>query len=156
MAAWQRTNLFLSSNRRTVLTQWSSSTQSMMPVSSNRVWPIRTTVRRITSTSTTRSSEIRTSETLGGLLFWSSKFYWNFDDRNSRFRRDHRLIETNFFSHRDPNVFWYESYYVMVLAAGDRVQFYNSTNLKDWEFLSEFGNNPGQGERRGVWVRCFY
>lgn len=53
---------------------------------------------------------------------------------------------------RDPNVIWYNNqYYVLVLAAGDRVQFYNSTNLIDWEFMSEFGNNPGQGERRGVW-----
>ena len=44
----------------------------------------------------------------------------------------------------------------MVLAAGDRVQFYNSTNLLNWELLSEFGYNPGQGEKKGVWVSYFF
>ena len=37
----------------------------------------------------------------------------------------------------------------MVLVAGDRVEFYNSTNLKDWEYLSEFGKN--RGSHGGVW-----
>jgi fructan beta-fructosidase len=37
----------------------------------------------------------------------------------------------------------------MILAAGDRVMFYNSRNLKNWTKLSEFG--VGEGTHGGVW-----
>ena len=37
----------------------------------------------------------------------------------------------------------------MVLAAGDRVMFYSSGNLKDWKKETEFGN--GLGAHGGVW-----
>ena len=42
---------------------------------------------------------------------------------------------------RDPKVVWHEQSqkWVLVLAAHDRVKFYSSTNLIDWEFLSDFG-----------------
>lgn len=42
---------------------------------------------------------------------------------------------------RDPKVVWHEASkaWKMVLAAYDRVQFYSSPNLKDWELVSEFG-----------------
>lgn len=52
---------------------------------------------------------------------------------------------------RDPKVFWHETTqkWVMVLAAHDRVMIYGSTNLKEWEFLSEFGQNVGNHD--GVW-----
>ncbi|WP_336785181.1 glycoside hydrolase family 32 protein [Paenibacillus sp. MMO-177] len=52
---------------------------------------------------------------------------------------------------RDPKVFWYEQmqHWVMVLAAGDRVQFYTSYDLKSWTFASEFGMEEGSHE--GVW-----
>lgn len=29
--------------------------------------------------------------------------------------------------------------------------FYSSTDLKNWEYLSEFGANPEQGSHGGVW-----
>ena len=50
---------------------------------------------------------------------------------------------------RDPKVFWYEpdSKWVMVLAVGDHLRFYSSTNLKDWQYLSSFS----AGSREGVW-----
>lgn len=52
---------------------------------------------------------------------------------------------------RDPKVVWDEDHnkWVMVLAAGDRIMFYESKNLKDWNLLSEFGQSIGG--HGGVW-----
>ncbi len=52
---------------------------------------------------------------------------------------------------RDPKVMWYEPTreWVMTLAEGDHVSFYNSKNLKSWEKTGEFGKN--QGSHGGVW-----
>jgi len=52
---------------------------------------------------------------------------------------------------RDPKVIWYSDTkkWIMTLAAGDRVQFYSSDNLKTWALLSEFG--AGIGAHGGVW-----
>ncbi|PTV93481.1 levanase [Halanaerobium saccharolyticum] len=57
-------------------------------------------------------------------------------------------VKTDF---RDPKVFWHQKTkkWVMVLVAGDRVEFYNSSNLKDWKYLSEFGSK--RGSHGGVW-----
>ena len=52
---------------------------------------------------------------------------------------------------RDPKVFWHaaQKEWVMVIAAGDRVHFYTSPNLKEWTFESEFG--AVEGSHDGVW-----
>ncbi|MDC7994260.1 glycoside hydrolase family 32 protein [Altibacter sp. HG106] len=52
---------------------------------------------------------------------------------------------------RDPKVFWHEedSQWVMVLVAGDHTKFYKSYNLKEWEWMSDFGKT--QGAHGGVW-----
>jgi len=52
---------------------------------------------------------------------------------------------------RDPKVFWHEDSekWIMIFAAGDRVKLYNSPNLIDWEFLSDFGKSLGA--HGGVW-----
>lgn len=52
---------------------------------------------------------------------------------------------------RDPKVMWYEprKKWVMSLATKDRITFYSSINLKDWEKESEFGENIGA--HGGVW-----
>jgi levanase/fructan beta-fructosidase len=52
---------------------------------------------------------------------------------------------------RDPKITWdaIHQQWLMVLAAGDKVQFYISKNLKDWEKQSEFGK--GIGAHGGVW-----
>lgn len=52
---------------------------------------------------------------------------------------------------RDPKVFWNETtgLWNMVLAAGQEVRFYSSPNLKEWAYLSSFGQD--RGCHSGVW-----
>lgn len=50
---------------------------------------------------------------------------------------------------RDPKVIRFQDNWIMVLAAGDEVQFYSSTNLKEWNYESSFGK--GWGCHDGVW-----
>lgn len=46
---------------------------------------------------------------------------------------------------RDPKVFWYEPQqkWVMIVSADKNMRFYASTNLKDWKYMSEFGQGYG-------------
>ncbi len=46
---------------------------------------------------------------------------------------------------RDPKVFWHEptSRWIMPLACGQGMEFFSSSNLKDWQFESRFGDNYG-------------
>ncbi|XP_054152519.1 levanase-like [Oppia nitens] len=50
---------------------------------------------------------------------------------------------------RDPKIFKYNDYYVIVLAAGDHVMLYKSTNMKDWQLIQQFG--LGQGSHAATW-----
>ncbi len=52
---------------------------------------------------------------------------------------------------RDPKVIWHAptGKWIMVVAVYDRVHFYTSPDLKQWEFASEFGAD--QGSHAGVW-----
>tara|TARA_R110002051_G_scaffold4043_7_gene21459 strand:- start:2265 stop:3848 length:1584 start_codon:yes stop_codon:yes gene_type:complete len=52
---------------------------------------------------------------------------------------------------RDPKVFWNEKTesWTLLLVAGDHVQIWNSSNLKEWKKVSEFGKD--QGAHGGVW-----
>ena len=52
---------------------------------------------------------------------------------------------------RDPKVFWDTSTqkWILILVAGDYAMFYNSDNLIDWTYLSEFGRD--RGAHGGVW-----
>jgi fructan beta-fructosidase len=52
---------------------------------------------------------------------------------------------------RDPKVFWHlqSDHWVMSLAVANRIQFYRSKNLKDWELTGEFGREHGNHD--GVW-----
>lgn len=53
---------------------------------------------------------------------------------------------------RDPKVFWYapENKWVMIVSADKNMRFYTSKNLKEWEYMSEwgagFGPQPNQFE----------
>ncbi len=50
---------------------------------------------------------------------------------------------------RDPKVIWHEETerWVMVFSARDRVKFYTSPDLKNWEFASDFGSGQGSPGR---------
>jgi len=52
---------------------------------------------------------------------------------------------------RDPHVQWFEptQRWIMTLVATDHVEFYSSSNLKDWNYESDFG--VGTGAHGGVW-----
>lgn len=52
---------------------------------------------------------------------------------------------------RDPKVSWdaIHNQWILVLAAGNKSMFYRSTNLIDWEYLSDFGENIGA--HGGIW-----
>ncbi|WP_339660320.1 glycoside hydrolase family 32 protein [uncultured Polaribacter sp.] len=52
---------------------------------------------------------------------------------------------------RDPKIVWdsIHNKWLMVLAAGQRIMFYSSSNLKDWKLESDFGD--GIGGHDGVW-----
>lgn len=52
---------------------------------------------------------------------------------------------------RDPHVFWNAEagFWNMILAAGQEMQIYSSSNLKDWKYESSFGHE--YGSHGGVW-----
>ena len=52
---------------------------------------------------------------------------------------------------RDPKVSWNASLqkWIMVLAVGQKVEFYSSANLIKWDYLSDFGRDAGA--HGGVW-----
>lgn len=52
---------------------------------------------------------------------------------------------------RDPKIVWDSIHekWLMVLAAGQKIMFYSSSNLKDWKLESDFGD--GLGAHGGVW-----
>lgn len=52
---------------------------------------------------------------------------------------------------RDPKVFWDEqsNQWTMALACQQEIRFYGSPNLKEWTYLSSFGE--GYGAHGGVW-----
>ncbi|MGY6742300.1 MAG: glycoside hydrolase family 32 protein [Cecembia sp.] len=52
---------------------------------------------------------------------------------------------------RDPKVFWHEDSerWIMSLSVMDKISFYSSSNLIDWEYLSDF--NPSWAAYGGVW-----
>lgn len=52
---------------------------------------------------------------------------------------------------RDPKVFWHEGTkrWIMAVSTDQSVTFYGSTNLRQWQWLSRFGD--GQGLHAAVW-----
>jgi sucrose-6-phosphate hydrolase SacC (GH32 family) len=64
------------------------------------------------------------------------------------------VLDFNLANFRDPKVFWYSKddtgYWVMAVVVSDKykVQFYNSSDLIQWNYLSEFGN---AGTLHDIW-----
>ena len=61
------------------------------------------------------------------------------------------IITSNAPDFRDPKVFWYEGTHrwIMMLAVGQEMQIWSSSNLKDWQKESSFGSE--YGNHGGVW-----
>ena len=70
----------------------------------------------------------------------------------SKYAANPVLASAVFRDFRDPKVIWHAptKSWVMTLAAGDRILFYGSSNLKQWRPLSEFGagGDGAHGEGR--------
>ena len=51
---------------------------------------------------------------------------------------------------RDPKVFWYEpeQKWIMIVSADKEMRFYSSLNLKDWEYMSGWGEGYGVQPRQ--------
>ena len=51
---------------------------------------------------------------------------------------------------RDPKVFWYEpeQKWIMIVSADKEMRFYSSQNLKDWDFMSGWGEGYGVQPRQ--------
>lgn len=62
------------------------------------------------------------------------------------------VIDLNMADFRDPKVFWHEASHKWVMTVSipleRKLRFYGSSNLKEWELLSEFG--PA-GAVKGIW-----
>ncbi len=61
------------------------------------------------------------------------------------------LSDTSYPDFRDPKVFWHDTAqeWIMSLATGQTISFYQSANLREWVKVSEFGE--GIGSHGGVW-----
>lgn len=61
------------------------------------------------------------------------------------------VIVSNTPDFRDPKIFWNEEIgkWNMILAEGQHMKIYSSSNLKDWTYESDFGE--GYGNHDGVW-----
>lgn len=69
----------------------------------------------------------------------------------STYEKNPVWADASFVDSRDPKVRWYAptSRWIMTLATGQTVTFYESKDLKKWDKLSDFGT--GVGAHGGVW-----
>ena len=78
---------------------------------------------------------------------------YSLDNGRSFTKYEHNpvIANPNIADFRDPKVFWYapQRKWIMSLATSQTITFYASKNLKEWERLSEFGQNIGA--HTGVW-----
>ena len=70
------------------------------------------------------------------------------DDGRTYTKYEHNPILTPFDGlkdFRDPKVFWYEpdKKWIMIVSADKNMRFYSSTDLKEWTYLSQFGEGYG-------------
>jgi fructan beta-fructosidase len=92
-------------------------------------------------------------EKAGTNLFQNQNIAYSLDEGSSwvKYRGNPVLKTPGLKDFRDPKVSWYpdQKKWIMVLAAGDRIMFYSSKDLKTWNKESEFGAHTGA--HGGVW-----
>lgn len=76
---------------------------------------------------------------------------YSVDDGNNwtQYERNPIIPNKTLKDFRDPNIVKRNGTFYMVLAAGDRIIFYSSKDLKNWKKLSDFGER--RGDKSGVW-----
>lgn len=74
---------------------------------------------------------------------------YSIDGLNFQFYKNNPVLDIGSNSFRDPQVFWYEpsAAWIMVVTHPHlhKISFYKSANLKEWTYLSEFGNQGATG-----------
>ena len=92
-------------------------------------------------------------EKAGASDFQSQGFAYSLDKgRTWKKYKNNPVIKNNGIKDfRDPKVFWHQqsSLWIMTLAVANKVEFYKSKNLKDWEYSGSFGEKDGS--HGGVW-----
>jgi fructan beta-fructosidase len=92
-------------------------------------------------------------ERRGGIDFQNQSIAYSLDDGQTwvKYKKNPVLRNPGIKDFRDPKVIWYapDKKWVMALATKDRITFYSSHNLKDWQKESEFGSD--RGAHGGVW-----
>jgi fructan beta-fructosidase len=92
-------------------------------------------------------------ERRGDINFQNQGIAYSLDDGQTwvKYKSNPVLHNPGIRDFRDPKVIWYApgKKWVMVLATKDRVSFYSSLNLKDWQKDGEFGSD--RGAHGGVW-----
>lgn len=84
------------------------------------------------------------SESSGSLNVESQGIAYSLDNGSTWIKYDNNPVipHPGFRDFRHPKVYWDEQnqQWKMVIAADNRIHFYNSENLKEWRYISDFGN----------------
>ena len=93
------------------------------------------------------------SENEGNINYQSQAIAYSLDEGMTwtKYEKNPVISNPNIKNFRDPKVIWDETNnkWIMSLAAGNKIMFYSSLNLKEWQFESEFGKDIGA--HGGVW-----
>lgn len=94
-----------------------------------------------------------TGEKKGSLTYQNQSLAYSLDAGKTwtKYKGNPVLKNPGIVDFRDPHVIWYKpgKKWVMSLATKDRITFYSSPDLKNWNRESEFGKE--QGAHGGVW-----
>lgn len=92
-------------------------------------------------------------EKAGNINYQSQAIAYSLDEGQTfiKYSGNPVIKNPNIKDFRDPKITWDSIHkkWVMVLAAGQKIMFYSSSNLKDWKLESNFGD--GIGAHGGVW-----
>ncbi len=93
------------------------------------------------------------AEKLGKTSFQSQAIAYSLDEGKTFIKYSENPVIKNpgIKDFRDPKIVWdpINNKWLLVLAAGQKIMFYSSSNLKDWKLESDFGD--GIGGHGGVW-----
>lgn len=93
------------------------------------------------------------AEKEGSLFFQTQSLAYSLDEGQTwiKYNKNPVIKNSGIRDFRDPKVIWYEKEqkWILTLAAGQQTQFFVSNDLKEWRYLSSFGE--GIGNHNGVW-----